>query len=354
MTDPAAARRDRAARRSERAAALPGGGRSERAAPADRRRREVPARHARLLLPQAGLRGPDRRQLHRGRRGGASARRPTSSSATSRCPTATGSTCCARSATRTARPPVIMITAHTSTEDAIEAMKRGAVDYISKPFNNDELVLDRPPGARREAAPGREHLPAAGARRQVHLRQHHRQGPPDAGDLPHDRADRQGLLDGPADGRERHRQGAHRPRDPLLLDPQGPASSSRSTAARCPRRCSSPSSSATSAAPSPAPCARRAASSRKPTAARSSSTRSPRRRPTMQVKLLRAIQEKLIRKVGGNDEIRVDVRIIAATNKDLTELVARGQVPRGPLLPHQRHPDRRCRRCARAPRTSRR
>jgi two-component system response regulator PilR (NtrC family) len=44
--------------------------------------------------------------------------------------------------------------------------------------------------------------------------------------------------------------------------------------------------------------------------------------PTMQVKLLRAIQEKLIRKVGGNDEVSVDVRIIAATNKDLTDLVA--------------------------------
>ncbi|HLN58995.1 MAG TPA: sigma 54-interacting transcriptional regulator, partial [Thermoanaerobaculia bacterium] len=44
--------------------------------------------------------------------------------------------------------------------------------------------------------------------------------------------------------------------------------------------------------------------------------------PTMQVKLLRAIQEKLIRKVGGNEETSVDVRIIAATNKDLTELVA--------------------------------
>src|SRR6185503_8901214 len=47
--------------------------------------------------------------------------------------------------------------------------------------------------------------------------------------------------------------------------------------------------------------------------------------PTMQVKLLRAIQEKVIRKVGGNEETSVDVRIIAATNKDLTELVAEGK-----------------------------
>ena len=45
----------------------------------------------------------------------------------------------------------------------------------------------------------------------------------------------------------------------------------------------------------------------------------------MQVKLLRALQEKLIRRVGGNDEIAVDVRIIAATNKDLNDLVAEGR-----------------------------
>jgi two-component system response regulator PilR (NtrC family) len=39
----------------------------------------------------------------------------------------------------------------------------------------------------------------------------------------------------------------------------------------------------------------------------------------MQVKLLRAIQERKIRRVGSNNEIEVDVRIISATNKDLTE-----------------------------------
>lgn len=44
----------------------------------------------------------------------------------------------------------------------------------------------------------------------------------------------------------------------------------------------------------------------------------------MQVKLLRAIQERSIRKVGGNEDIRVDVRIIAATNRDLEAAVSRG------------------------------
>jgi two-component system response regulator PilR (NtrC family) len=44
--------------------------------------------------------------------------------------------------------------------------------------------------------------------------------------------------------------------------------------------------------------------------------------PSMQVKLLRALQEKTIRRVGGNTEEKVDVRIIAATNQDLQEKIS--------------------------------
>lgn len=46
---------------------------------------------------------------------------------------------------------------------------------------------------------------------------------------------------------------------------------------------------------------------------------------TMQVKLLRVLQERSIRPVGGTSEIPVDVRVIAATNKILDTLVAEGQ-----------------------------
>lgn len=45
---------------------------------------------------------------------------------------------------------------------------------------------------------------------------------------------------------------------------------------------------------------------------------------TIQVKLLRAIQERVIRRVGATDDTKVEVRIIAATNRNLEEMVADG------------------------------
>jgi len=45
----------------------------------------------------------------------------------------------------------------------------------------------------------------------------------------------------------------------------------------------------------------------------------------MQAKLLRALQERKIRRVGGTHEIDVDVRVIAATNRDLRAMISDGR-----------------------------
>jgi two-component system response regulator PilR (NtrC family) len=46
--------------------------------------------------------------------------------------------------------------------------------------------------------------------------------------------------------------------------------------------------------------------------------------PLMQVKLLRVLQERRFRRVGGHEELAADIRIIAATNRDLSKMVAEG------------------------------
>src|SRR5262245_38481817 len=45
----------------------------------------------------------------------------------------------------------------------------------------------------------------------------------------------------------------------------------------------------------------------------------------MQVKLLRVLQERRFRRVGGLDELQADIRVIAATNQDMTKAVAEGR-----------------------------
>jgi DNA-binding NtrC family response regulator len=71
--------------------------------------------------------------------------------------------------------------------------------------------------------------------------------------------------------------------------------------------------------------------------------------PALQAKLLRFLEEKSFKRVGGASDIRVDVRVIAATNRDLQEAVAKHQFRADlfyrlnvlplPLPPLRQHPE---------------
>src|SRR5205814_5277259 len=51
--------------------------------------------------------------------------------------------------------------------------------------------------------------------------------------------------------------------------------------------------------------------------------------PRLQAKFLRALQEREIERLGGSETIPVDVRIIAATNRDLQKALAEGVLREG-------------------------
>ena len=233
------------------------------------------------------------------------------------------------------------MTAYGTVETAVGAMKDGAYDFITKPLKRHSLVKAVQKALEKQAlvAENRDlkaqlaDLGAAGGRH----------GGPVAG-VPrlHGHAAPGRALDGDgaAAGRVRHRQGARRARASTSCSnrAQGPVRRGQ-LRAPCPRASSRRSCSAWRRAPSPARSrARRAASSAR-TAAPSSSTRSARCRRRAQVKLLRVLQEGEIERLGGTQTVKVDVRLVAATNKDLQKRGGRGPLPRGPLLPAERGGD---------------
>ncbi len=219
--------------------------------------------------------------------------------------------------TRYADIPVVMMTAHGSVANAVEAMRRGAADYVQKPFEREEIVFvlkkallasQRARTLEPVAAPGRTFLGESAAlagvlerirkvatstatvlvrgesgtgkelvARAIHEASHRAKGPFVAvhcGALPEALLESElfGYEKGAFTGAVARKVGrvelAHG--GTLFLDEIGDIS------------------------------------------------------PVVQVKLLRVLQERAFERVGGTETVRVDVRFIAATHRDLEAMVESG------------------------------
>ena len=248
---------------------------------------------------------------------------------------------------------VIMMTAYATVDTAVTAMKLGAFDYLVKPFDPEELSLLM------QKMVAQQSLVRENAVLRKALKKEHR-----FRDLVSKSAGHAaGLRAGPGGGplqlhhpRPRARAAAARrcwpaPSTRRARAPRGP--SWPCPARPSPRPCSRASSSATRRAPSRAPAARRKGKFEAADGGTLFLDEIGDISPKLQLDLLRVLEERKFQRVGGNEPIDVDVRIIAATNKDLKKAVADGSLPGGPLLPAQRDPRHACPRCGSARRTSR-
>ena len=138
-------------------------------------------------LREQGYRHRYRRQLGRGPRRRRSQSRTTSCWSTSAWATATASTCWPIAARTIPATAVIMITGYGTVETAVEAIRLGAFDFLTKPLIDEELLMAIERALNQQQGDRGEQDAQGPARSALRHGEHRRPRPPHVEDLRHDR-----------------------------------------------------------------------------------------------------------------------------------------------------------------------
>ncbi len=219
-------------------------------------------------------------------------------------------------------PPVIMITAHGDVSIAVEAMKKGAQDFLQKPLDLEQLI---------QAVEKAWEVVAL--RRELHL-------------LRHSASDQVEMIVGETQKMQQIMSEAARAAEAQVsvlisgetgtgkevlaqaIRKMGPRSDKPFIPINCPAL---PDTMIESELFGHEAGAFTGAQKRKPGLIEVADTgilfldEIASTRPEMQAKLLRVLEEKSFRRVGGVKEISVDIQILAASNRDLDTMIAEGR-----------------------------
>ena len=220
-------------------------------------------------------------------------------------------------------PTMIIMTAHGTISSAVEAMKKGAFDYLTKPLNKDALVLTLKRAA--------EHAELLKENRQLHKELYHRfrmEGIVGKSAMMEEAIEIMKKVSGSsATVLINGESGTGKELVARAIHYNSPRKSRTFTALNC---ASIPENLLESELFGYEPGAFTGAASRRIGLFEATNGGTlfldeigdmP---VMMQSKLLRVLQDKEIRRLGGKEAIKVDVRIIAATNKDLEKELSKG------------------------------
>ncbi|HET6334047.1 MAG TPA: sigma-54 dependent transcriptional regulator [Polyangiales bacterium] len=219
---------------------------------------------------------------------------------------------------------VIMITAYATTAQAVQAMREGAYDYIQKPFKNDELL------AVVEKACDKRAIVDHNRTLRRHLQEGFRAGEIVGKSAPMQHVMRlvERVASAPASVLITGESGTGKELIARALHYRGDRAPKPFIAVNC---AALPEALLESELFGYEKGAFTGANTRKDGLFRAASGGSlfldevgelP---PALQVKLLRVLQQRTVRPVGGHEEIPVDVRVIAATNRDVSREVQLGR-----------------------------